>query len=68
VAGAPDVIWINGAFGVGKTTVAELLVERIPARSASIAPLPGERFGEHVAADARPPHEVADEIAARLAA
>ena len=29
VAGAPDVIWLNGAFGVGKTTVAELLVERI---------------------------------------
>ena len=27
--GAPDVIWVNGAFGVGKTTVAELLVERI---------------------------------------
>jgi predicted kinase len=29
VATAPDVIWLNGAFGVGKTTVAELLVERI---------------------------------------
>ncbi len=24
-----DVIWLNGAFGVGKTTVAELLVEEI---------------------------------------
>ena len=29
MAGTPDVIWLNGAFGVGKTTVAELLVERI---------------------------------------
>ncbi len=29
VARAPDVIWLNGAFGVGKTTVAELLVEPI---------------------------------------
>ena len=29
VPGAPDVIWLNGAFGVGKTTVAELLLERI---------------------------------------
>ena len=29
VARAPAVIWLNGAFGVGKTTIAELLVERI---------------------------------------
>ena len=29
MGGAPDVIWLNGAFGVGKTTVAELLVERV---------------------------------------
>ena len=29
MAGTPDVIWVNGAFGVGKTTIAELLVERI---------------------------------------
>ena len=29
MAGAPDVIWVNGAFGVGKTAVAELLVEQI---------------------------------------
>ena len=27
--GAPDVIWLNGAFGVGKTTVAEVLVEQV---------------------------------------
>ncbi len=29
VQGAPDVIWLNGAFGVGKTSVAELIVEQI---------------------------------------
>jgi len=31
MAGVGRVVWINGAFGVGKTTVAELLVERLGA-------------------------------------
>jgi hypothetical protein len=29
VPGTPDVIWLNGAFGIGKTSVAEELVGRL---------------------------------------
>ena len=46
MAGAPDAIWLNGAFGVGKTTVAEFLVERIDGATLSDPEVIGEMLRE----------------------
>ena len=75
--GAPDVIWLNGPFGAGKTTVAELPVERIDGATLVDPELVGEmlralvadpRFAGHVDAEAREPAEIVADIVERLAA
>jgi hypothetical protein len=50
------IIWLNGAFGAGKTSVARLLVRRC------VASLVGPAFAEHIDAEGRDMEEIAQDV------